>query len=171
MRPEFQFFIHNVDIFEHPKLLQDLNEDWKNVLPISLQFDKLYTNLTAEQQLDVSIKIRKFYFDDRTIAEDSRQQLTNVYSDRLFNQGVSKCALLMAAHVPVYTYQFAHNRGDYSILKWLGIDKIFGVSHVDEISFLFAESYGLAPEFQKNSVAEKVSKNFVKLWASFAADG
>lgn len=151
--------------------MQDLNEDWKNVLPISLQFDKLYTNLTTEQQQDVSVKIRKFYFDDRTISEQNRQQLTNVYSDRLFNHGVSKCAVLMAAHVPVYTYQFAHIRGDYSILKWFGIDKILGVSHVDEISFLFAESYGLAPEFQKDSAAENVSKNFVKLWASFATNG
>ncbi|KAJ6631273.1 Venom carboxylesterase-6, partial [Pseudolycoriella hygida] len=45
------------------------------------------------------------------------------------------------------------------------------VAHVDEISFLFADSYQVAPEFQKNSVAEGVSKKFVKLWASFATNG
>lgn len=60
------------------------------------------------------------------MGEETRQQLTNVYSDRLFNHGVRKCAVLMAEHIPVYVYQFAHNRGDYSIVKWFGIDKILG---------------------------------------------
>ncbi len=48
---------------------------------------------------------------------------------------------------------------------------VSGVSHVDEISFLFADSYSLAPEFQKDSVSETVSKNFVRLWTSFPANG
>lgn len=103
-----------------------MNDDWKNIFPITLQFDRVYTNFTPEQQVDVSTKIRKFYFDDQAISEANRQQLTNVFSDRLFNQGVRKCAVLMAAHVPVYTYQFAHNRGDYSILKWFDINKVLG---------------------------------------------
>lgn len=107
-------------------MTQDLNEDWKNVLPITLEYDELYTKLTVDEQLAVSQKIRKFYFQDRNISEETRQELTNVYSDRLFNHGVSKNALLMAAHVPVYIYQFAHNRGDYSIVKFFGIDKIYG---------------------------------------------
>lgn len=111
---------------EHPNLLQDLNENWTNVLPISLQFDRVYTNFTDEQLLNISTEIRKFYFNDQTISEDKRQQLTNVYSDRLFNQGVRKCAVLLSEHSPVYSYQFAHNRGDYSILRWFNIDKIFG---------------------------------------------
>ncbi|KAG4071521.1 hypothetical protein HA402_011675 [Bradysia odoriphaga] len=163
--------LHSAYILEHPKLLQDLNEHWTNVLPISLQFDRVYTNFTDEQQLNISTEIRKFYFNNQTISEDNRQQLTNVYSDRLFNHGVRKCAVLLSEHSPVYSYQFAHNRGDYSILRWFNIDKIFGVSHVDELSFLFAESYALAPEFQKDSIAETVSKNFVKLWASFITNG
>lgn len=103
-------------------------------MPISLQFDKLYTNLTTVQQLDVSNKIREFYFGNREISEETRQQLTNMYSDRLFNHGVRACALLMAEHVPVFTYQFAHNRGDYSIMKLYGIDKILGrVDTVDRL--------------------------------------
>lgn len=118
----------NSDIFEHPKLLQELNEDWEKVLPISLQFDRVYTNFTDEQLLATSKKIRKYYFNDQPIAENNRQQLTNAYSDRLFNHGVRKCAVLIAEHSPVYLYQFAHNRGDYSILKLFGIDKVLGIS-------------------------------------------
>lgn len=108
-------------------MLRDLNEDWENVLPVSLQFDRVYTNFTDGQLLAISKKIRKFYLDDRPIAEDNRQQLTNMYSDRLFNHGVTKCAVLIAKYSPVYLYQFAHNRGDYSILKWFGIDKVLGI--------------------------------------------
>lgn len=54
-------------------------------------------------------------------------------------------------------------------ISW--IVEVSGVAHVDEISFLFADSYGMAPEFKKNSTAEQVSKNFVKLWASFVTKG
>lgn len=45
----------------------------------------------------------------------------------------------MAAHVPVYTYQFAHNRGDYSILQWFDINKVLGngynIQRMDAIDF------------------------------------
>lgn len=106
--------------------MRDLNENWNNVLPITLEYDELYTNYTISQQLQISKKIRKFYVQDRAIEENSRQQLTNMYSDRFFNHGVRKNALLMAEYVPVYVYQFAHNRGDFSGVQFFGIDKNFG---------------------------------------------
>ncbi len=95
--------------------------------PVTLQFDKLYTNFTHEQQLDVALKVREFYFNGRAILEETRQQLTNMYSDRLFNHGVRKSAVSMAQYTPVYLYQFTYNRGDFSIIKWYGIDKNFGM--------------------------------------------
>jgi carboxylesterase type B len=161
---------HSAYIFASPELLQDMNENWEKVLPITLQYDELYTNLTQNGQLEVSKKVRKFYFQERRINEENRQQLTNVYSDKLFNNGVRKGALLLAKHTHVYMYMFSHNRGDYSIIKSLGVDEVQGVAHLDDISFQFANTYGIAPEFIKGSAAEKVSRSLVKLWASFAKE-
>jgi carboxylesterase type B len=162
--------MHSSYVFQNPELLQDINENWRKVLPITLEYDEFYTNFTRHHKLEVSMKIRKFYFQERPINEETRQQLTNVYSDRFFNHGVRKGALLMAKHTPVYMYMFAHNRGDYSILKFYGIEEVQGVSHAEELSFQFANTFGLAPEFIKGSAAEEVSKNFIKLWASFAKE-
>ncbi|CAG7819168.1 unnamed protein product [Allacma fusca] len=160
--------MHSAYVFNDPQLLADINENWKRVLPVTLEYDEFYTNFTRHHRLEVSMKIRKYYFQERHVSPATMQQLTNVYSDRFFNHGVRKGALAMAQFVPVYMYIFAHNRGDYSILRFFGIEKVLGVSHADELSFQFANSFGLAPDFVKGSTGEKVSKSFIKLWVSFA---
>lgn len=44
------------------------------------------------------------------------RNLTNLYSDRLYNWGTRTTALLMAKFVPVYTYTFGF-LGDFSMLQ------------------------------------------------------
>jgi carboxylesterase type B len=165
--------MHASFILNDPQLLKEFNNEFERVYPITLELDEVYTNLSSSAQIEMSRKIREYYFKNKIITEDdpeTTQQLINVFSDRFFNHHVKKAAILMAKHVPVYLYIFAHNRGDYVVNKFFGIDKNYGVSHGDEVSFLFADSFNLAPDFVKGSVAEQVSKDFVKLWVSFAKD-
>ncbi|CAG7837972.1 unnamed protein product [Allacma fusca] len=165
--------MHASFIFSKPELLDEFNRDWKRVYPITLMLDEVYTNFDAETQIELSEKIRQYYFNNTDVTEDDseiKQKFINVFSDRFFFHGIRKAAILMGKHVPVYLYMFAHNRGDYSVTKFFGIDENYGVSHGDEVSFQFANSFNLAPEFVRGSVAEQVSKNFVKLWTSFARE-
>ncbi|CAG7819169.1 unnamed protein product [Allacma fusca] len=160
--------MHSLYVLNVPPLLTDINENWKRVFPITLDYDEIYTNFTSKQQLEVSMKVRKFYFQDGPINAGKLNHLTNVYSDRFFFHGVRKAALAMAKHVPVYLYIFAHNRGDFSMIRLYGTDKILGVAHTDDLSFFFANYYRIAPDFVKGSVAEQVSKTCVKQWVTFA---
>jgi len=115
------------------------------------------------------VKVKEFYFGDKEIGvEETRQELTDAFSDRYFNLGVREAAILQSKYTPVYLYMFAHNRGNVSMPAVFGITGNWGVSHADELSFLYPNFLDIFPPFEKGSDSEKVSINLVKLFASFA---
>jgi carboxylesterase type B len=162
--------MHSAFILANPELSADLKENWKEIFPVTLQFNNVYYKFPPSVQTKMAEKIYSYYFGNKSIDTNSRQELTDVFSDRFFNQGVKKAMVLASAYTKVYPYMFTHNRGDYTLLQVLHIEGNYGVSHADELTFLFSDFHGDAPEFKKGSASEQVSKNLVKLWASFARD-
>ncbi|CAG7822154.1 unnamed protein product [Allacma fusca] len=162
--------MHSAFILANPELSADLKKNWHRIFPITLQFNEVYYNFTPVAQAIMADKIHKFYFGNKPIDTSSRKELTDLFSDRFFNHGIKQALLLASNFTKVFPYIFTHNRGDYTLLKVLGIDGNYGVSHADELTFLFSNFHGEAPEFKKGSASEQVSKNLVKLWVSFARD-
>jgi len=72
----------------------------------------------------VSDEIRKFYFEDKNITLKELKTLCNIYSDRLFNNGVVEAASLLSEHMPVYNYLMNY-QGNHSVIQYFfkGIDK------------------------------------------------
>lgn len=91
-----------------------MNQDWNYVAPITLYYDNQY--IPNEERNQISRTIRGFYFGDRKIETDTSRNLTNMYSDRLFNWGTRTTALLQSKFVPVYTYILGF-LGDFSMLQ------------------------------------------------------
>lgn len=95
--------------------------------------------------------------------------LTNLYSDANVIHGVWKFALQHATEQPVYPYVISfQDESSQSITNlFTQSDEKFGVSHADEIQYLF-KSPLFAEEVEVKSEAGTFSKRLVKLWASFA---
>ena len=110
-----------------PQLRHDLRINWERILPITLNFNEVYTNFSKPELRKMAVKIKNFYFGKKEIGvEETRQELTDVYSDRFFNLGVREAATLMSKYTPVYLYDFCFNRGGVSTTKMFGIDGNWG---------------------------------------------
>ncbi|CAG7787108.1 unnamed protein product [Allacma fusca] len=159
-------YFHSSSILKEKQLESDVNNDWHRIAPISLTYYD--DDSVSQQELNlISDSIKSYYFKDQPISENTRQQLTNLYSDRYFVHGVRTTALIQAKHlVPVYIYMFAY-KGSFSFLQDRGFEKGLGVTHKDELQYLFN---GLAPEL-KPGPDEDLSRHLVKLWTNFAATG
>jgi len=92
-----------------------------------------------------------------------------MYSDSWIIYDVRNAALLHAAHAPVYAAMLAYNNLTWSQILALGYDKPKGMSHADDLHFLFnADKY---PQFEPASEQEMVSKYFVKAVVQMGVTG
>jgi hypothetical protein len=63
----------------------------------------------------ISSAIRKFYFKDEKITLGNLKNLSNIYSDRFFLNGIVQGAKIIAKHnIPVYAYVVDHKHANYS---------------------------------------------------------
>ena len=74
---------------------------------------------------------------------------------------------------PIYCYSFGY-RGTFSVTsKIIGDNRNIGVSHADELKYLFPESanYFKAPNLRYTVTDQLVIDIMVDLWTSFASNG
>ena len=100
-----------------------MNAEWNRIAPITLIYGD--TLPTPMQRDHVSEKIRSFYFGNKMIGPETRENLTNLYSDRYFVHGVQTAAFNFAKHIPVYPFHFSY-QGAQSNLKTVGINDVKG---------------------------------------------
>src|SRR5689334_16738033 len=85
------------------QLVAEMNVDWHRIAPLSFTFRD-----TAAEPDAVSNQIRAFYFSgSKVIGNETAGNLTNLYSDRLFNHGTRTTAVLHGKQneaVPIYLY-------------------------------------------------------------------
>lgn len=100
-----------------------MNNEWNRIAPTTFLYEH---DLKDASNLDtVSEKLRNFYFGHKEINEDSRKELTDIYSDVYFNYGAQKTAKIIAKHGgKVFTYVFRF-KGDHTVLKsWFGVEDL-----------------------------------------------
>lgn len=119
-------------ILRNDELQRSMNENWNYVAPITFLYDASnYPDLSEDTRDQISRQIRGFYFGQDKIGPERSTNLTNVYSDRHFNHGVTKTAILQAKYSPVYPYIFTY-MGEYTYLQlYFGniISEPIGVCH------------------------------------------
>ncbi|CAG7829147.1 unnamed protein product [Allacma fusca] len=142
-------------------ILARMNQHWNAVAPTLFYYDTW--NITSAEKDTISNKIRKFYFGDKPIGGTTRQNLTNLYSDRLFVQGIFDTVELHSNFAPVYPYVMSFKGGKSSVGSHYQIPVS---THGDDSQYLFNFQ-----EFPFGTEQFKFSSNLISLWTSFAATG
>ncbi|XP_071450100.1 juvenile hormone esterase-like [Hetaerina americana] len=163
-------------ILSNEKKARELKEEFlEKVGPVALRFEE-----TADDPIEVSRKIRQFYFGDKIIGAETHKTLTDLFNDRMFLNGLKSSFELMA-NVPgipfkAYFYVFSY-RGKFSLLDGMPmmnktsnnlID--WGVAHCDDLMYLLPMK-----DFIKGPLEDDddihMSKIMLKIWTDFAEVG
>jgi len=105
----FQVILNSTDLTE------EFNRNWDRMAPFALGYKE--PNFL---EMKATNEIREFYFEDEEISVDTRDNLTNMFSDRNFFQCTRKASLAYARFSPVYLYYFTQE----GLLSWLDVFKI-----------------------------------------------
>ncbi|CAL8090398.1 unnamed protein product [Orchesella dallaii] len=159
-------------------------------LPVTLQYEK---------NDKISNQIQQHYFEKllaNATREDFLRNLTNLFSDRHFNQPLTRTARLYSKHAPLYLYHFNYS-GFFSIEHFIADREtqflhpilsllyhqtfriiqefIFGIKitsngtcHSDELPLLFNHPWTPSIYSKLPERDVQMSKDVVRLWVSFA---
>ncbi|XP_046991019.1 esterase E4-like [Schistocerca americana] len=147
-------------------LAENMTENYETVFPISFIYER-----DTPHSLEVSRELRKFYLQDKPITNDSATGLGQAYSDSLVIFPVDRAAKIVAqkSSAPVYYYHFMY-AGRYSWVYTPGTETPYGVSHHDDLIYLFYIS-AMFPEFVKTDPEYTTVKRMTKMWANFIKHG
>ncbi|XP_044018144.1 venom carboxylesterase-6-like [Aphidius gifuensis] len=150
--------------------VKQLNDKFIELGPTTLLFED-----TCPQELHVDTvkKIRKFYLNDKPVDESNKFAVIDMYSDAWFNVGGDMAVRdhLETLSSPVYYYYFAY-RGVASFSKIFGAPEgDYGVSHADELQYLFPVGEQLFQDTPLSKEDHKVIDVMTSLWYNFANSG
>ncbi|XP_071875787.1 carboxylic ester hydrolase [Bombus fervidus] len=152
------------------ELIKKLNKYFLDFAPITLVIDE---TCRKDEQKRVSAKIRKFYFDQAAIDNSTRFQLINMFSDAWFTHAArtSVRSYLEKQSSPVYYYYMSY-RGSASFSRIFGdINNNYGVSHADELQYLFPVGEQLFKDIPLSEKDLKMVDVLTSLWYNFANSG
>lgn len=164
--------IYGRDQGEHVK---KLNSDFHNVAPLSLLYEERYRLRDTQFRDEISSSIREFYFGSEDIdqSDEARFKVINMYSDAWFNHGIHEAVqdFIMNQTSPVYYYYFAY-RGSASFSSIFGDrKKNYGVSHADELQYLFPVGEQLFTDTELSKEDHKMINIMTEFWYNFANSG
>nr|AHJ81335.1 carboxylesterase [Locusta migratoria] len=147
-------------------LAENMSENYEKVFPIAFVYER-----DTPHSLEVSRELKKFYLQDKPITNDSEKALGQAYSDALIIFPTDRAAKIVAqlSSAPVYYYHFTY-AGRYSWLYSPGTQTPYGVSHHDDLIYLFYISV-LFPEFVKTDPEYSTVKKMTKMWSNFIKTG
>ncbi|XP_049800943.1 esterase E4-like [Schistocerca nitens] len=147
-------------------LAENMSENYETVFPIAFVYER-----GTPHSLEVSRELRKFYLQDKPITNDSEIALGQAYSDALIIFPTDRAAKIVAqlSSAPVYYYHFTY-AGRYSWLYSPGTQTPYGVSHHDDLIYLFYISARF-PEFIKTDPEYTTLKRMTKMWTNFIKIG
>ncbi|XP_034099998.2 esterase B1-like [Drosophila albomicans] len=150
----------------NPKSMDTLTQDPHRFVP----YDVRLVN-TDEQILKFSEKLIKLYFGDETPSSKHVMTLLDYYSYKVYWHGWHRTlkARLAYSKAPTFYYRFDFDSPDFNFYrkKFCGNDIKSGVSHADELSYLFRNSQSW--KLEKTSGEYLTIQRLVGIWTSFAA--
>ncbi|KAG8035023.1 hypothetical protein G9C98_005445 [Cotesia typhae] len=150
--------------------VKQLNKNFVELAAITLLYEH---TCPKESHKDVAQKIRKFYLGDKSIDESTKFQVIDMYSDAWFNVGADMAVRdhLNALSSPVYYYYLTY-KGSSSFSRIFGAPQgDYGVSHADELQYLFPVGEQLFKDTPLNEEDHKMIDVLTQLWFNFAKTG
>uniref|UniRef100_A0A1L8DJ96 Carboxylic ester hydrolase n=1 Tax=Nyssomyia neivai TaxID=330878 RepID=A0A1L8DJ96_9DIPT len=147
------------DFVNPPSKLEELNEKWNELAPALLDFQG---TVAEKDQETVAQIVRQFYLKKEEINEDTVPKLTNIFSDRLFDSGISLSARIHGQKIqsPVYLVYYTY-QAIYGVHHAFAPEFEFkGAGHGDEVLIMYKTPIRAEPL----TVDEE---EIVKLYADF----
>ncbi|VVC27653.1 Hypothetical protein CINCED_3A014226 [Cinara cedri] len=150
--------------------LLDMETNWNYILPFLLD----YNNTISDESLrpEIAQKIKTFYFKNNPVSVNTKNNVIQMTSDRMFKEPVARAAKLLASKSksPVFFYEFGY-KGKYSLSdKYIksGNSDGLGVAHGDDTMYIIKTKYG---DPHKNAEDAKLIPVMVNIWSSFSKTG
>ena len=155
------------------ELTSGLLKNWNRALPISLY----YNHIEPEKREEITTKIDEFYFKNEKLTHSTKQNLTNLYTDRWFFHPMVDYLKLRFENeqlAETFVYLFTH-KGACSFTEVFkgGAETFYGTSHAEELQYLFPIRQDLPDFFSSIPTDEdkRVRSIITKLWVNFAYFG
>uniref|UniRef100_A0A1B0DPS2 carboxylesterase n=1 Tax=Phlebotomus papatasi TaxID=29031 RepID=A0A1B0DPS2_PHLPP len=152
--------------------LKDLNDRFDELMPKLMEI-----NATKEELAVFWPKVKNFYFDGKSYVSNSNwQRFVDIFSHRSFYHPFYRTVKAYTSYAdikknPIYLYKFAY-RGNYSYsVLFSGTTKYYGVSHCDDLVYLFTSPAIFPARHSEGSVDEKMKDIMVRTFTAFAISG
>ncbi|CAG7786053.1 unnamed protein product [Allacma fusca] len=160
--------IYSSSILMEEELLHEINANWSLICPtIMLYFSNSTSNSEASGQMTISEEIRRFYLGDHPIELATEQAFTDMFSDRYFVHSTHASVMAHSDIAPTFAYLYTFYDG-FSLPHLINYHHLDPPTHGDEMSYLFNS---VIRPFLTTQREKDFSRNFVKLWISFASTG
>lgn len=163
------------NIYGRENSVKELDNNFNKIALMSLFYNERYNVASENLQNEISASIRNFYFGYGSInhTEDSRFKVIEMYSDSWFNHGTHEAVqeFIINQTSPLFYYYFAY-RGSVSFSRIFGDPvKDYGVSHADDLQYLFPVGEQLFPDVALSEKDEEMINLMTYLWYNFANSG
>nr|XP_023028677.1 venom carboxylesterase-6-like [Leptinotarsa decemlineata] len=162
--------IKSYEVIDNATLTKEMNDDFETIAPISFIYER-----NTRHSKKVSRAIKSFYFGNRPLDKSQLKNLGNLYEDAIVTFTINRAAKLVSQYgnKPVYYYCFTF-QGRYSNFYLPGTNNTvpYGVSHGDDLSYLFYDSRNF-PLFGKDSPRPEIDmvEKLTTMFANFARTG
>lgn len=145
---------------------QELNDEWYRLAPIILFYER-----DTPRSHHISRELRKFYFQDRPINSATNKEVGQLYGDGIIIFPMYRAAKLFATYSkqPVYFYKFTF-KSRYSFQMWNDTTPFDGVSHQDDLQYLFYMKQ-LFPYFESDAPEIPMVEVSTSIWSNFVETG
>uniref|UniRef100_A0A1L8DJ66 Carboxylic ester hydrolase n=1 Tax=Nyssomyia neivai TaxID=330878 RepID=A0A1L8DJ66_9DIPT len=159
-------------ILGNKKYRDDLEVKWSQLLPLLLDYDYV----EKEKQRNITDAITNFYFEDTSRSPyKNPQNIIDLFTDFTFFKGFNKYLRFRFEDESVaetFVYFFTHSAdGTFSDFFFKPLDINYGVSHCDELLYLFPLLHKAPFKSAPNKEDILVQETLVKLWVNFATTG
>ncbi|KAF7996665.1 hypothetical protein HCN44_002311 [Aphidius gifuensis] len=146
---------------------KELNTKWNDIAQHTLFYDDLFNE---KSRVNVTSRIRKFYFDNKPIDSTTLLNVTNLYSDVWFNNGNRQAIRDLLRKNIIFQYRFAYKgSSSLSSIFAVGDQTDYGICHCDDLLYLFPiRDIGY---FKKSSLDNEMVNVMTKFWVNFATYG
>ncbi|KAE8739458.1 Carboxyl/Cholinesterase 51, partial [Frankliniella occidentalis] len=144
-----------------------LDMDFERVVPVELGLQR-----GSEKSRRVASMIRQHYFQGKPISDETTLNYVQMYSDLLFTIGIGRYIRALEVHStqPTFLYHFSFD-GRLSVIKKLTRSELPGVSHGDELGYLFPVEMMPAEDVRPGDVDLLVRDRWTRILANFAKHG
>lgn len=150
----------------HISLLDIYNNDPSLYVP-----KEIYEKVSQKQLLDFGRRIKDFYVNGRNITDKDLNIIRDIHTDIFFAYTTHRLAYLYTSLCEeTYMYRFDLVTELNIIKSALGLTNLEGVSHIEDIYYIFNNNFNQGLYQEKQELRDVVYK-VTKLWTNFAKTG